>query len=301
MGKHSKKKQNANKRSTQKSNIDSLQPTESKKKKGGNLASKLPGSNQDKQTKMDSHKVVEKTGNSIVLGRNNNATLLGRARTINKYATRSSKLGLMPTGQGMQLPKGQPSANLVNKTVSTNECETGANILNADSDITLNFANVIPEYCMMDAVDNEVVVTVHAPEGEFGDSDVESDIEQEVSQNLNDSVMSAAIEKEAAEMLVTPISPPQPIYDNTTKKRDEWRRDPEFVKMLDEMVDARIRSRGILDTSQNKSGGKDVMSGKRRQCNPHIMKSPSESTVYVPALQLQESNDDQVLIEFLNL
>ena len=156
-----------------------------------------------------------------------------------------------------------------------------------------NFRNCFP--------DQDIIVTVHVPDDDFDDSEVESEDEH---------VEECQLLTETTDKVETVVPVPS-LEKSKHGSQLDWRQDPQFKKMLDEMVEERIKSRGIqiatevmpaqLMSNINQSSFNQDMARIQNTCSnsqtpivqghKQIIRLPSESTIYAPALQPNNGND----------
>ena len=136
---------------------------------------------------------------------------------------------------------------------------------------------------------DNIVVTVHAPEGEgeFEDTDVGSE-------DSDDEDLEMQSGEEVPE-----VPPSQPVEVSRQKRRNSGQvslkrslcEDPEIRQMIEEMVQERINSSGRA-TIVNKTNP-DKVCGQKGMLN--ITQSPSESTIYRPALANNDSHEALII------
>ena len=143
--------------------------------------------------------------------------------------------------------------------------------------------------------DQDILVTVHAPDDEFGDSDIESD--DEVPDEAADVTDPGANVTDPGDR-----DTDSPIPDRGREAREKFKQsirdDPELRQMLNEMVEESIQGRGKQHNKHARRRNNTTMlrghgvfrddksnAHDDNMFNGNVIQSPSESTIYMPALQ----------------
>ena len=146
------------------------------------------------------------------------------------------------------------------------------------------------------------MVTVHALEEDFDDSDVE-EFDQDLEKSIDDSQENQMVEG-VVEMVTTPVMTTSPAAGQTTQNmgsmdrevfKQQMQNHPEFGWIIQEMVHQEL-SKGkkkLIAEGLASKPDKVITVGPKPD---NSLKSPSESTIYAPALG-RVSNDQAIMVD----